>query len=181
MIGQIGYKVAKINPKAIAANERLLAYLDKRSIKTDKRQFQILKRMMANDITKDEAVAELVSEGFKMSGAAAKYKTAAIVTAIKSKENYVEFSRARGGLMTYRAKEIVNGGAGLISTAAKDLALEQVRATIVDKTPIAQGYIRVANAGACDFCASLDGVRVNSDAIDLHNGCGCTILPVMPF
>lgn len=41
------------------------------------------------------------------------------------------------------------------------------------------GYERVADAGACDYCASIDGAYVKSaDAMPLHPGCGCGLEPL---
>lgn len=41
------------------------------------------------------------------------------------------------------------------------------------------GYQRAANAGACTFCALVDGAYVKSaDAMPLHNRCGCGLEPL---
>lgn len=43
-----------------------------------------------------------------------------------------------------------------------------------------QRWQRVADAGACDFCASIDGAIVlSADAMPLHNHCGCGLEPVL--
>jgi hypothetical protein len=41
------------------------------------------------------------------------------------------------------------------------------------------GFSRVADAGACDYCASLDGtVTGPSEPMPIHNACGCTADPL---
>lgn len=41
------------------------------------------------------------------------------------------------------------------------------------------GFQRVADPGACEFCASIDGAYVKSaDAYPLHPGCGCGLEPL---
>lgn len=41
------------------------------------------------------------------------------------------------------------------------------------------GWERVANAGACDYCAEIDGAFVkNGDAAALHPECGCGLFPL---
>lgn len=41
------------------------------------------------------------------------------------------------------------------------------------------GWQRVADPGACDFCASVDGAFVKSGAaLPLHDGCGCGLEPL---
>lgn len=42
------------------------------------------------------------------------------------------------------------------------------------------GWRRVANAGACIYCQTLEGAFVKSaDAMPMHPGCGCTLEPVL--
>lgn len=41
------------------------------------------------------------------------------------------------------------------------------------------GYARAADAGACQFCAEVDGAYIKSaDAMPLHNRCGCGLEPL---
>ena len=51
---------------------------------------------------------------------------------------------------------------------------------IKEANPRIKGYRRVASAGACDFCALVNGAFVKSaSAMPLHNRCGCGLDPVM--
>jgi hypothetical protein len=68
------------------------------------------------------------------------------------------------------------------STAEMDvqLAHRATYAEIQEGSPQIKGYRRVANAGACDFCALVDGAFVKSaDAMPLHNRCGCGLDPML--
>lgn len=41
------------------------------------------------------------------------------------------------------------------------------------------GYQRIADGGACDYCAEIDGAYVKfADAMALHPGCGCGLEPL---
>ena len=67
-------------------------------------------------------------------------------------------------------------------TAAMDvqMSMRATSAAVQQATPEGfYGFQRVANGGACDFCAELDGAYVKfADAAALHNGCGCGLEPL---
>lgn len=58
------------------------------------------------------------------------------------------------------------------------LAMRATTAVIDAATPKITGWVRVADAGACDLCSAADGMPM-SQAADLagHPGCGCTSAP----
>lgn len=67
------------------------------------------------------------------------------------------------------------------STGAMDvqMAMRSTLAQAQQSDPAIRGYRRVADPGACAFCAALDGAFVrNADAMALHNRCGCGLEPI---
>ena len=76
---------------------------------------------------------------------------------------------------------VAAGEARATETAEMDIQLSHRAAygALQEEFPQIQGYRRVANAGACDFCALVDGAFVKSaDAMPLHNRCGCGLEPI---
>lgn len=73
---------------------------------------------------------------------------------------------------------VAAGLARATSTAAMDVQLA-MRATLTEvgqEDASITGYQRVADAGACEFCLSVDGARLTTaDPMPLHNGCGCGV------
>jgi hypothetical protein len=67
------------------------------------------------------------------------------------------------------------------SSAAMDVQLAS-RATFQaaqDADPAIRGYRRVPDGGACTFCLTVAGAKVNSAAaMPLHNRCGCSLEPI---
>lgn len=79
-------------------------------------------------------------------------------------------------------QEAVNAaGTRAVSSAEMDMQLAS-RATfqaVQDTDDGIFGYTRVADAGACEFCSTIDGAYVKSaDAMPLHNRCGCSLEPL---
>jgi hypothetical protein len=76
---------------------------------------------------------------------------------------------------------VVKGLDRLMSTAEMDVALsarDASKAFGMASSRVA-GFMRVADPGCCDFCQSINGVRVaREDAAPLHNRCGCTVEPI---
>ena len=74
------------------------------------------------------------------------------------------------------------GLARAVGSARMDVQMT-MRATaqaVQDAVPEIRGYTRVADAGACEFCALVDGAFVYSaSAAPLHNNCGCGLEPVI--
>jgi hypothetical protein len=67
-----------------------------------------------------------------------------------------------------------------VSTAAMDvqMAMRAASAAAQAEGQVDFGYTRVANPGACPFCAEIDGAYVKeADAAPLHNNCGCGLEP----
>lgn len=67
------------------------------------------------------------------------------------------------------------------SSAAIDvqLAMRATANAVQEREPSIQGYVRVADAGACSFCSEVDGAFLKSaDAMPLHNNCGCGVEPL---
>lgn len=68
----------------------------------------------------------------------------------------------------------------LLTLATTDvwLATRAAAAAVDRSTPKITGWVRVADAGACDLCASVDGMPTEL-AADMagHPGCGCTQEP----
>ncbi len=65
--------------------------------------------------------------------------------------------------------------------AAMDMQLSmRATANTVERSdPAMYGFQRVADAGACEFCAAIDGAYVKfADAMPLHNFCGCGLEPL---
>lgn len=65
-----------------------------------------------------------------------------------------------------------------VSSSAMDvqLAMRDTLQGVGEIDPEIQGYQRVADADACDFCLSLDGAQMRTaDPMPLHNFCGCGV------
>lgn len=77
---------------------------------------------------------------------------------------------------------VAAGRARASNLAAMDVQLTQ-RATLQQAQsahPQIGGYSRAADAGACTYCAMIDGAKVRSaDAMPLHPGCGCSLEPLL--
>ena len=82
---------------------------------------------------------------------------------------------------------VAQGQARAESAASMDVALSS-RATFAEAQDTVTtdggdniiGYQRVADGGACDFCAEINGAFCyNADASPLHNHCGCGLEPIM--
>ncbi len=76
---------------------------------------------------------------------------------------------------------VAAGLARATATAAMDVQLAHRSAlqAVQDADPRIQGWQRVADGGACDFCLALDGAFMKSaDVMPLHNGCGCGLEPL---
>jgi hypothetical protein len=78
--------------------------------------------------------------------------------------------------------DAVNAGlARAESTAAMDmqLASRNTFQAVQEADDGVYGYQRIANAGACEYCSSIDGAYVKSaDASPLHPACGCSLEPL---
>lgn len=76
---------------------------------------------------------------------------------------------------------VASGLARATSTAAMDVQLS-MRATanaVQTADSSIYGYARVADAGACEFCLTVNGAYVKSaSAMPLHNHCGCGLEPL---
>lgn len=76
---------------------------------------------------------------------------------------------------------VQSGLARATSTAQMDVQLS-ARATfneVGQQDDGIYGYERVADGGACAFCAEIDGAYVkDGDAMPLHNNCGCSLEPL---
>lgn len=76
---------------------------------------------------------------------------------------------------------IAAGMARATSSAAMDvqLAMRGTMQAVQDADPGIFGYQRVADGGACEYCAAIDGAYVKSaNAMPLHNHCGCGLDPL---
>ncbi len=74
------------------------------------------------------------------------------------------------------------GRSRLTDLAVMDVWLAMRTATtIIDAaTPRITGWVRVADAGACDLCSAVDGSPMGAAAeMAGHPGCGCTSQPVL--
>lgn len=76
---------------------------------------------------------------------------------------------------------VAAGLARASSSAAMDvqLAMRGTMQAVQQTDDGIYGYRRVADPGACEYCAAIDGAFVYSaDAMPLHNHCGCGLDPV---
>jgi hypothetical protein len=76
---------------------------------------------------------------------------------------------------------VAKGLSRLMSTGDMDVALAARNASMAfgQASDRVAGFQRVADPSCCDFCQSLDGVKVASNsAAPLHNRCGCTVEPI---
>ena len=72
------------------------------------------------------------------------------------------------------------GLARAASMAAMDvqMTMRATSAAVSRVDPDIEGFVRVADAGACDLCASYDGASVpNPNNFALHPSCGCQMEP----
>lgn len=59
------------------------------------------------------------------------------------------------------------------------LAMKAVATLVGNENPAITGWVRVADATACDLCTAADGETYSSaDDMGIHPGCGCTLDPV---
>lgn len=79
-------------------------------------------------------------------------------------------------------EDAVNSGLARAQEMARFDVQGSMRATaaaVQESSDGIYGYQRVADPGACEFCASIDGAYVKSaDAFPLHPGCGCGLEPL---
>jgi hypothetical protein len=76
---------------------------------------------------------------------------------------------------------LAKGASRMVSQVGMDVSLAAREAALAyaKQDPNIAGFVRVAAAGCCDFCQSIDGAYVRSeDASPLHNNCHCTMSPV---
>jgi len=76
---------------------------------------------------------------------------------------------------------VAKGLSRLMSTGDMDVALSARNASMAyaQQSDRVAGFMRVADPGCCDFCQSINGVKVASEsAAPLHNRCGCTVEPI---
>lgn len=86
------------------------------------------------------------------------------------------------GLAEHRPfdEQLRAAGARVAGSVAMDIQLAmRETANVIDESDSSfGGYVRVANPGACSFCAEVDGAFVSSsDVMGLHNHCGCGVEP----
>ena len=77
---------------------------------------------------------------------------------------------------------VAAGEERLAATAEMDVQLSHRAAydALQQEIPEIKGFRRAANAGACQFCRTVDGAYVKSaNAMPLHNRCGCGLVPIM--
>jgi hypothetical protein len=77
------------------------------------------------------------------------------------------------------AEAVEAGRARAAATIATDAQLaSRSTAAAIQREGGIGGWERVANTGACGFCAAIDGSFVRSaDAFPLHHGCSCGLRP----
>lgn len=80
------------------------------------------------------------------------------------------------------AAAMAAGRARAVSAARTDVMLANRAAAQAqaDARPQVEGFTRLLDPGACEYCASLaDETYSSADAVPLHNNCGCSVAPII--